>query len=196
MYLQNKYTRWYYNIVQRAQSRILPQDIYAEKHHIIPRSLGGDNSKENLVRLTAREHFVCHLLLTKMTEGKSKMSMCYAAWQMTHINGRPRYNACSRTYAYLRKMLSEAYAGVPKTSIWWTGKKHTEETLLKQSEVKRGLMNPNFGVIQKPEWNQKKSEAQIGISKPKFTCYKCGKIVGGKSNLERWHNQNCSLNIV
>jgi hypothetical protein len=79
MYLQNKYTRWYYNIVQRAQLRILPQDIYTEKHHIIPQSLGGDNSTTNLVHLTAREHFVCHLLLTKMTTGLQRRSMAYAA---------------------------------------------------------------------------------------------------------------------
>jgi 5-methylcytosine-specific restriction endonuclease McrA len=58
MYLQNKYTRWYYNIIQRAQQRNISG--YTEKHHIIPRSFGGSNQKENLVALTAREHFVCH----------------------------------------------------------------------------------------------------------------------------------------
>jgi 5-methylcytosine-specific restriction endonuclease McrA len=196
MYLQNKYTRWYYNIVQRAQSRILSQDIYTEKHHIIPQSFGGDNSVTNLVRLTAREHFVCHLLLTKMTTGLQRRSMAFAAWQMTHIDGRPRYAPCSHTYAFLRKQLSESYKGIPKTTKHWLGKKHTENTIQKQSLVKQGSKNPNFGVEQKPEWNQKKSEAQIGISKPKFTCCNCGKIVGGKSNLERWHNQNCLLNMV
>lgn len=194
MYLQNKYTRWYYSIVQRAQTRVLSDNTYTEKHHIIPRSLGGNNSQENLVRLTAREHFVCHLLLIRMTDGKNKRSMCYAAWQMTHVNGRPRHKACSRTYAYLRKALSESYTGVPKTSIWWSGKKHTQKTLLKQSEVKQGAKNPNFGVIQKPEWNQKKSEAQIGKPKPVYTCIHCRKSVGGRSNLIRWHNDNCPLN--
>jgi len=194
MYLQNKYTRWYYSIIQRAQSRILPQDIYTEKHHIVPRSLGGNNSKDNLVRLTAREHFVCHLLLTKMTTGKELRSMSYAAWQMTFVNGRPRHNTCSRTYEYLRKLLSETYTGVPKTYTWWSGKKHNKKSLLKQSEVKQGSKNPNFGVIQKPKWNQKKSEAQIGKPKPIYTCIYCGKSVGGMSNLIRWHNQNCPLN--
>lgn len=193
MYLQNKYTRWYYSIVQRAQTRVLI-NTYTEKHHIVPRSLGGDDSAENLVRLTAREHFVCHLLLTKMTTGKALRSMSYAAWQMTFINGRPRHNTSSRTYEYLRKLLSETYKGVPKTKSWWTGKKHTKKTLLKQADVKRGINNPNFGVIQKPEWNKKKSEAQIGIPKPVYTCVHCGKSIGGKSNLNRWHNDNCSLN--
>ena len=40
-------------------------EIYYENHHIVPKWLGGDNSKNNLVLLTAREHYVAHLLLWK-----------------------------------------------------------------------------------------------------------------------------------
>jgi hypothetical protein len=196
MYLQNKYTQWYYNIIQQAQSRILSLDIYTEKHHIVPRCLGGNDTPDNLVRLTAREHFVCHVLLTKMTVGLPRRSMAFAAWQMTHIDGRPRHTPSSHIYAFLRKQLSESYKGIPKTTKHWLGKKHTLTALEKQSTAKTGSKNPNYGVPQKAEWNQKKSEAQIGIAKPKYTCCKCGKLVGGKSNLERWHNQNCSLNII
>ena len=82
MYLQNKYTRCYYNIIQRAKIRILKPPY--ERHHIIPRSLGGNNFKENIVKLTSHEHFVCHLLLTKMIEGKNKEKMVYAAWAMAN----------------------------------------------------------------------------------------------------------------
>lgn len=64
MYLQNKYTRWYYNIVNNAQAR-LANTTYIEKHHIVPKSLGGNNLKNNIVSLTAREHYICHVLLTK-----------------------------------------------------------------------------------------------------------------------------------
>ena len=48
MYLQNKYTRWYYNIIQRAQSRTLPADVYIEKHHIIPKSFGGKDTNKSI----------------------------------------------------------------------------------------------------------------------------------------------------
>jgi len=61
----NKYSRWYKNITESARNRV--SDSYTEKHHILPWSLGGDNSADNLVALTAREHFICHWLLTKMT---------------------------------------------------------------------------------------------------------------------------------
>ena len=79
MYLQNKYTSWYNNIIQRAQSRVLSADIYTEKHHVIPKSLGGSNAKSNIVCITPREHFICHLLLTKMTTGNNLFKMKHAA---------------------------------------------------------------------------------------------------------------------
>lgn len=63
-FLKNKYTKWYVNIISAAQSRDITG--YTEKHHIIPKSLGGSNKKENLVKLTAREHFVCHCILVNI----------------------------------------------------------------------------------------------------------------------------------
>ena len=59
-----EYTRIYNQLIERAQNRTL--EGYVEKHHIIPKCLGGSNNKENLVELTAREHFLCHKLLTKI----------------------------------------------------------------------------------------------------------------------------------
>ena len=64
------YKKIYHSIISKAKNRTT--DEYVEKHHIIPTSLGGKNNKENIVRLTAREHFVCHWLLWKFTEGKDK----------------------------------------------------------------------------------------------------------------------------
>lgn len=52
---------------------------YYEMHHILPKCLGGDNAPDNLVSLTAREHFHAHLLLAKMT---NKQSMWNAVWLM------------------------------------------------------------------------------------------------------------------
>ena len=67
MYLQNKYSKYYYSIINRAKSRTLDPEVYAEKHHIIPKSLGGPNNKDNLVKLTAKEHRLAHILLPRMT---------------------------------------------------------------------------------------------------------------------------------
>lgn len=64
MFINNKYTAWYYKIIEDAKTN--PREGYVEKHHIIPSSLGGSNDSENIVALSSREHFVCHYLLTKM----------------------------------------------------------------------------------------------------------------------------------
>lgn len=50
----------YNQLIKRVKTRIL--EGYYEKHHIILKCMGGDNSLENLVKLTAREHFLCHWL--------------------------------------------------------------------------------------------------------------------------------------
>jgi hypothetical protein len=74
--LTNKYSKLYYKITSNAKQRIAVG--YTELHHIVPQSLGGNNDKENLVNLTAREHFICHWLLIKMTEGEDRSKMLYA----------------------------------------------------------------------------------------------------------------------
>ena len=58
------YITIYNNLIQRASNRLL--DGYKERHHIIPRCLGGNNTKENLVDLTPEEHYIAHLLLIKI----------------------------------------------------------------------------------------------------------------------------------
>ena len=64
VFLQNKYTKTYDAIIAKARLRHV-QIGYTEKHHIIPKSLGGGNG-HNLVRLNVREHFICHWLLIRM----------------------------------------------------------------------------------------------------------------------------------
>lgn len=113
IFIDNKYTRWYYNIITNAQLRILPVDIYIEKHHILPRSLGGTNIDNNLVKLTAREHFICHLLLTKMTTGQNKHKMSKALTMIMSIKcvgERRNYNINSRWYNHARLLANKVRA--------------------------------------------------------------------------------------
>lgn len=62
-FLKNKYTKYYFLIINNSKNRTKQ---YSEKHHIIPKSFGGTDDSENLVDLTPREHFICHMLLTKI----------------------------------------------------------------------------------------------------------------------------------
>lgn len=109
MFLENKYTKCYYSIINAAKKRIMDKSVYVEKHHIIPKSIGGDNHSKNIVILTAKEHFICHLLLTKMVEGENRTKMIYAIWRMT-VPGRKtqcRHKVSANTYATIKKQRSE-----------------------------------------------------------------------------------------
>lgn len=80
-------------------------NCYTEKHHVIPRCMGGSDNLYNLVALTAREHYVAHLLLVNMFPGELKLS--YAATKMTasfKTRNIPRNN---RMYAWLRAQHSQ-----------------------------------------------------------------------------------------
>lgn len=100
MFLINKYYKWYCSIISNSIYRVLISPEKTEKHHIIPKSLGGSDKKYNIAILSLREHFICHLLLTKFTKGNDKVKMDKAAWILCHKNDR-KIN--SRTFTKLRK---------------------------------------------------------------------------------------------
>ena len=111
----NKYTRWYNTIIERARDRIT--DEYTESHHVQPRSLGGTDNKDNLVNLTAREHFVCHWLLSKMHTGEAKAKMIYALNGMKRGNEftqRYKTKITARVYENLKKEFSRVHSATMK----------------------------------------------------------------------------------
>jgi len=75
------YIRIYNQIINKAKNRIIQDLQYYENHHIIPKCMGGSNKKDNLVKLTAREHFICHWLLFK----EYKTSKLAHAWFMMYM---------------------------------------------------------------------------------------------------------------
>lgn len=132
MFLNNKYYCWYLSIVKKAQleNRSKTGNGQYDSHHIIPKSMGGSNKKENLVLLTPKEHFLCHLLLFKCTEGKYKLSMACAWHRMATVK---RY--CSRKYSEVVAKYRISLKGVnkgrecslekrAKLSIYFKGKKN------------------------------------------------------------------------
>jgi hypothetical protein len=167
VFLENKYTKWYFNIIRNAN----PTTSYVEKHHIIPRCIGGSDHRENIVSLTAREHFVCHLLLTKMTTGKVKQAMCWAVGKFVQVNKNQQRNFTSWEYQKIRENISFAR----------TGKKHSDESRKKMSEKAKGRTPWNKGRtgVQKhsAESNKKRSETLTGrIRTEEF----CQKVSNGK----------------
>ena len=141
-----------------------PEDEYGEIHHIIPESffinrnrnghigdmLGDSNDPKNLIKLTPREHFVCHLLLIKMVTGKHYRKMVKALNCMINLenNNQTRYKPkSSRVYDFCRRR----YASVQSESVSGEknpmyGKKRSKDSIEKQIKSrKKG---------RKPAWNK------------------------------------------
>lgn len=108
--IDNKYSRWYNNIIKRAQTRTITG--YVEKHHIIPKSLGGSNAKSNVVSLTAKEHFICHMLLSKMVDGIQRQKMIHAWWAMATLKKdcQDRYRLNFFQYQSVRQEYSKYFS--------------------------------------------------------------------------------------
>lgn len=145
-FLDSKYTNWYDSIIFRAKNRVLPDDVYTEKHHIIPRSLGGNDEKENIVKLTAREHFVCHWLLVKMTAGPDQKKMAYACKRMMHSSGpdQHRYKINSRVYEQLKNNLNILLKGREFTEEWLSKlRKSAQARAAREGEREKAIRRNN-----------------------------------------------------
>ncbi len=98
------YRRIHDNIIQRSRERVL--ECYSEKHHIIPRCMNGSDDCSNLAVLTAREHFICHKLLTKIYPNNSKIH--YAFFGMCSLKGKGQerdFKITSHVFEFLRENL-------------------------------------------------------------------------------------------
>lgn len=99
------YKNIYYNIINnRIKNKY---EGYTESHHILPKSLGGSDEKTNLVDLSAREHYICHLLLTKMFDKDSPeyFKMIHAYMMMCNMKNKYQkrgYKINSRLYESLK----------------------------------------------------------------------------------------------
>jgi len=177
----SKYSIWYEQITEAAKNRTLIDGTYVEVHHIIPKSLGGTNKKENLVRLTAREHFICHWLLTKIHKNDpiAYYKMINAMRIMRADNkSQHRYNTkiTSKVYEKIKSEYSVLQsAKVSGVNNPMYGKKQTTEAIAKIKIANTGRIQPlqeninqkqaMIGRIRKPfsdEWKENLSKSRTG----------------------------------
>ena len=129
------YKTIYYNLCNRSLNRKWQKFTY-EKHHILPKSLGGTDEKSNIAILTPREHAIAHLLLVRFLIGTDKAKMIFALKSMINYRNKNRNQLTSKQYDQLRKTYS-IFSQSPEFSSWrseQTKKQWTEERKKSVSE--------------------------------------------------------------
>jgi len=153
------YEKIYNQIIEKArtENRIKGTSVYYEKHHIVPKCLGGSNKKENLVLLTAREHFICHWLLIRVYIDSNKLA--HAFFRMCNLKNALRYKLSN--YTPSSRMYQEAKdKWIPYLTKQMTGRIMSEDTKQKLRDINLGLKHPRSD-----EYKAKLSKATKGKKK-------------------------------
>lgn len=149
-------------ISKRLNNPITKEDCYCEQHHIIPKSEGGDNSKDNLVNLTAREHYIAHLLLAKIYNDYKMSRAVISMRQQTKFHHR-EFKFNSHLFEKKRKdfarRVSKMFKGRPSPL---KGKKMSMETRIKMSKSHLGQVSPRKGKKVSDDTRRKISKAGFG----------------------------------
>ena len=189
MFLDNKYRRWYLLITSSPDL-----NCYTERHHIVPKSLGGSDDKDNIVLISPRKHFLVHWLLTKFTTGRARRSMLNAMNIMRRrrpgVDPLPktswRYEVSRKAmveYAALREVSPETRAKIgakhrgkrisaahaAAVSAANLGRKHTQETRRKVAAAqignkKRLGQSPSLATRAKLSVSGKGNKSKTGVT--------------------------------
>jgi len=171
--------------------------IYYEEHHILPRCLGGDDNYSNLVLLTAKEHFICHKLLTYIYKGNREIACAFHRMVFGNSN---KCNKSSRDYAYARELAHTLISEKTKQKIGKSrkgkklsietrekirkkllGHRHTKETIdLIKIHTKKGMTEEVIKKIKENKDNKNEKNPFYGHSHSKETKEKWSRTRKGK----------------
>lgn len=178
------YEKAYRALIESSRSREVPSE-YTERHHIVPKCLGGSNEKENISILTAREHYLAHRLLCKihpknyklsfalmvMSSGKSKSAVGHKVRSREYQKARSEFvKALRLNHPRAGKPLTDAHkAKISKSSPRLSGDQHpmfgrthnerTRELLSQNSNRFSGEDHPMYGKKHSQKTKEKMSLA-------------------------------------
>lgn len=139
------YEEFISNIIE-TRGRFACGDEYHERHHIVPKCLGGTDDKDNLVDLFAREHFIAHKTLAQ--ENPEKDGLVYAWSCMAFVKGsnQERYALTAEEYEEARKAIGEVMHNRVITD-----------------EMRENMRRAAQAKVQNPEYIQKQKTSHKGL---------------------------------
>lgn len=113
------YSKIYNDLIEKRKNNCA--EGYVERHHIIPRCMGGTDDRENIVALTAEEHFIAHLLLMKIHPSEDKLALAIALMvrRKTHKKNK-MYGWLRKRFALAQSKLASSRENNTKGTIWVT----------------------------------------------------------------------------
>lgn len=180
-YIKNKNIQWYKktyeSLILKGKSRkFLDEGEIYEKHHIVPKCLGGSNDESNIVILTYREHIIAHMLLAKIYHDNYKI--LYAASMMlsvkvTTLDGKrikiknfSNSKEASELKKRAGKLRGNSFITEESKEKWRSSMKKNLSNLSKEERSKKygksGKDNKSYGIPRTEEVKRKISEAQKG----------------------------------
>lgn len=143
----------YYEFIH-AVSESRPNEWFegSQRHHILPRCLGGKDEESNLIYLTFKEHFTAHRLLAEENPGDYKLS--YALWRMANS----RENCTPEEYEYARSRYQKS------VSIHLKGNTHGRGNLgrIVSEDSKKKMSLAHAGIPLSDETRRKMSLSRVG----------------------------------
>lgn len=164
------YLKIYNELTAEKSRRKKGEGTYYEAHHILPKCMGGTRSKENMVLLTGREHFIAHKLLVKIHPENRKF--IHAWWRMTFSSKtnyqRGETTLSARNYDDAKTAYSKMKSEYGKTLL---GKKNpnfgNRWTWKERGYDKAKMKNRKKGDLSKPETRKKLRDAKLGANNPR-----------------------------
>lgn len=207
IFIQNKYLKHYQFLINRSLTRKKETNVYYEKHHYVPKSI---LKNKNVVHLTAREHYIAHLLLSKCVNINYRKKMIFAVTSMK-FKILPKIKCNSKLYDKFQKesniqrseyMRNRIVSQETKEKIrnTLTGFKHTQETKHKMSiyhksnprkftdKQRKAIIRTHTGKIVSQETRIKMSISRK--NRNKIECKYCGNL-SEIGNHTRWHGDKC-----
>lgn len=213
----SKYLNWYILLCQsRIQKRgqfskkqkqyklLQEKEGYFEIHHILPSCIcdvAQRKDKNNYVILTAREHYIAHLLLTKLFDSDLKYKMQFAMNAFIRSSKNQNRVLNSRQFEQCKRLVAIAIMHLH------TGKKKpkSDEHRAKLSKAlvgRKGLSrpNPNKGKSGKPcseETKVKLRDVNLGKKRSKDSCKRQSETMRGHKgyNNKKWKVTDIINNI-
>lgn len=171
------YKKIHDSIILKAKNREKPQE-YCERHHVVPKSMGGTDDQDNLVLLTAREHFIIHWLLFKIHRNRQ---MTYAFHCMTKPvgNGRERYT--SHSFKYAKEAMAE---WMSKNN---SGKNHPQYGLTGENHPHFGMKRGEAARKNISKAAKKRYKTEVHPTSVKIMCVDTGIVFNSVSEAKKKH---------